>query len=188
MTGLSYFENAYSESADPWNLVSEYEQRKYTLTLASLPRQSYASAFEPGCSIGVLTGLLAQRCERIIATDGVAAPLQEVAGRAPSAEVGVGTIPADWPAGSFDLIVLSEVMYYLTAADRRHVLERARDSLLRSGHLLVVHWRHSFEEAECDGDVVHAEVTEFATEVGWSRLVHHVETDFRLEVFGCDAT
>lgn len=188
MTGSSYFESAYAGSVDPWNLVSAYEQRKYALTLASLPRQSYASAFEPGCSIGVLTGLLAQRCERIIATDGVAAPLREVARRAPSALVDVGTIPADWPAGSFDLIVLSEVMYYLTAADRRHVLERVRHSLLSGGHLLVVHWRHPFEEAECDGDVVHAEVAEFATEAGWSRLVHHVEANFRLEVFGDGAT
>ncbi len=188
MTGSSYFESAYAESSDPWNLVSDYEQRKYALTVASLPRSSYAAAFEPGCSIGVLTGLLAQRCERIVATDGTAAPLVEVARRAPSAEVGVGTIPDDWPAGSFDLVVLSEVMYYLTAADRRRVLERVDGSLPTGGHLLVVHWRHAFEEAECDGDVVHDEVARFAAEVGWSRLVEHVETDFRLEVLERAAT
>lgn len=188
MTGPAYFESAYAGAADPWNLVSGYEQRKYALTIASLPRQTYASVFEPGCSIGVLTGLLATRCDRIIATDGVAAPLAEVARRAPSAEIGVGTIPADWPPGSFDLVVLSEVMYYLTAADRRRVLDQARDSLLTGGHLLVVHWRHPFEEAECDGDVVHAEVGAFAAEAGWHRLVEHAETDFRLEVFERGAT
>lgn len=188
MTGPSYFERAYADAADPWNLVSDYEQRKYALTVASLPRPTYASAFEPGCSIGVLTGLLAPRCERIIATDGVAAPLVEVDRRAPSAETRVGTIPADWPAGSFDLIVLSEVMYYLPAAERQQVLERARDSLQRGGHLVVVHWRHPFEEAECEGDTVHAEVNQFAADAGWLRLVEHVETDFRLEVFERAAT
>lgn len=183
MTGLSYFESVYAESSDPWDLVSDYERRKYALTVASLPRNAYASAFEPGCSIGVLTGLLAPRCERILATDGVAAPLDQVARRAPSAEVGVGVIPGDWPDGSFDLVVLSEVMYYLTVDERRRVLERARDSMLPGGHLLVVHWRHPFEEAECEGDVVHAEIGEFAATAGWDRLVEHVEVDFRLEVF-----
>ncbi len=183
MTGPAYFESAYADAADPWDLVSDYEQRKYALTMASLPRQSYASAFEPGCSIGVLTGLLAQRCDRLVATDGVAAPLREAARRAPSADLAVGTIPTDWPAGSFDLVVVSEVLYYLTADDRRLVLERTRESLTAGGHLLVVHWRHPFEEAECNGDVVHAEVGGFAAEAGWTRLVEHVETDFRLEVF-----
>lgn len=188
MTGPEYFEDVYAASDDPWDLVSAYEQRKYALTVASLPRPSYASGFEPGCSIGVLTELLAQRCDRLLATDGARAPLAEAARRAPTAEVALASVPRDWPAGPFDLVVVSELLYYLPAEDRRRTLERIGDTLSTDGHLVAVHWRHPFEEAECDGDVVHAEVGRFATGARWSRIVEHVEPDFRLEVFERGAT
>ena len=52
----AYFDRMYSESVDPWQLQSRwYEQRKYAITLALLPYARYRHAFEPGCSIGVLT-------------------------------------------------------------------------------------------------------------------------------------
>ena len=60
----------YDESPDPWGFeTSWYERRKYALTLASLPRERYTSAYEPGCSIGVLTRLLADRCDSLLASD-----------------------------------------------------------------------------------------------------------------------
>ncbi len=50
----AYFDQMYAASADPWGFTSRwYEKRKYALTLAMLPRERYADAFEPGCSIGV---------------------------------------------------------------------------------------------------------------------------------------
>ena len=49
-----YFEGIYADGPDPWGFeTSEYERRKYDLTLAALPRRRYARALEPGCSIGV---------------------------------------------------------------------------------------------------------------------------------------
>ena len=61
-----YFEDVYNANDDPWNFASsEYEAAKYAATLAALPREKYASAFEIGCSIGVLTEKLAARCENL---------------------------------------------------------------------------------------------------------------------------
>ena len=52
----SYFDDMYAANRDPWSLASRwYEQRKYAVTLACLTRPRYRRAFEPGCSIGVLT-------------------------------------------------------------------------------------------------------------------------------------
>ena len=69
-TDRSYFDRVYHEDRDPWGFeTSAYERRKYALTVASLPKASYGSAFEPGCSIGVLTEMLAPRCEHLLATD-----------------------------------------------------------------------------------------------------------------------
>ena len=71
-----YFDRIYSESADPWQLGDRwYEQRKYAITLALLPYRRYRHAFEPGCSIGVLTEQLATRCDHVTSTDIASAAL-----------------------------------------------------------------------------------------------------------------
>ena len=60
-----YFRDMYAASPDPYGLAERwYEARKYALSLALLPRERYGAAFEPGCSIGVLTALLAPRCDQ----------------------------------------------------------------------------------------------------------------------------
>lgn len=185
MTARSYFDRMYEQSPDPWSLGRRaYEQRKYDITVASLPRARYARAFEPGCSVGLLTRLLAERCDEVVASDIVEQPLLTAARRAPSATFRVGGVPGDWPPGSFDLVVLSELLYYLPARERAETTGRARDSVQAGGHLVAVHWRHPFVEAECDGDQVHAELL---AERGWTVVVQHVERDFRLEVLERDA-
>lgn len=180
MTAHEYFEQMYEDSADPWSLSERiYERRKYDLTVASLPRQHYRRAFEPGCSIGMLTAKLATRCDDLIAIDSIAAPLAEAGRRAPDATFRVGTMPTDWPEGTFDLIVISELLYYLSAADRKATLDRAIESLELGGHLVAVHWRHNFEVATCNGDTVHEELL---ARPQWQPVVQHLERDFRLEV------
>ncbi|MCW2840151.1 MAG: SAM-dependent methyltransferase [Aeromicrobium sp.] len=182
MTAAEYFERLYAESADPWQLAErEYELRKYALTTASLPRRRYRRAFEPGCSIGVLTGFLASRCDELLATDPVAAPLARAREVVPDNHVRFeqGRVPDDWPPGEHDLIVLSELLYYLSAPERLEVAERVNRSLGPGGHLVLVHWRWPFEAATCTGDEAHADVRAV---VDATCVVEHVEADFRLEV------
>lgn len=113
-----YFDQMYSRSTDPWELATRwYEQRKYAITVALLPRQQYQHAFEPGCSIGVLTALLTQRCTRVTATDVAAAALENAsrrltkAGRSDQVTLLRRSMDEPWPPGPFDLVVLSEVGY-----------------------------------------------------------------------------
>ncbi len=182
MTDLLHFHDLYAASDDPWQLAERsYEQRKFDITIASLPRAHYASAFEPGCSIGVLTQRLAARCDRVLATD-PAAPLDQARLRVPDQHVSFerGSVPQDWPDGTFDLIVLSELLYYLDEDHRSDVLTRCLKALLPSGHLVLVHWRHAFDVAACTGDEAHDEV---AAHLDLQAIVSHLETDFRLDVF-----
>lgn len=182
MTSPDYFEQLYADAADPWLLAERhYETRKYDLTLAALPRRRYARAFEPGCSIGVLTRLLAGRCDELMATDPVGRPLEQARARVDAEHVtfALGRVPDDWPDGAFDLIVLSELLYYLSAAERMEVRAAAVASLAPDGHLVLVHWRHPFEVATCTGDVAHAEMR---MDDDLVVVVEHVEADFRLEV------
>ena len=57
----AYFDDMYAESPDPWGFRTRwYEERKFALTMAALPRRRYRRVFEPGCSVGMLTRLLAE--------------------------------------------------------------------------------------------------------------------------------
>ena len=110
----------YSESADPWQLQSRwYERRKYAITLALLPYARYRHAFEPGCSIGVLTELLARRCDRVTATDVSVVALDVThrrlvdAGCRERVTLLQASLDEPWPLTGCDLVVLSEVCYYL---------------------------------------------------------------------------
>ena len=183
MTEPGYFDDLYARTADPWGLsTSAYEARKYALTVAALPHERYQRCFEPGCAIGVLTALLATRCDELVAWDGAPRALEQARARVdePGVAFALGRVPASWPRGRFDLVVVSELLYFLGEADRAGVRDMVCESLLPDGHLVAVHWRHEFDEASTDGDAAHAELD--ATP-GLTNVLHAVETDFRLDVW-----
>jgi SAM-dependent methyltransferase len=179
-----YFCDLYESSADPWGLAERwYEARKYALAVALLPRERYRSAFEPGCSIGVLTAQLAPRCDRLLACDAVpdavAAARSRTAGL-PCVRVERRVIPGEWPPGSFDLIVLSEFLYYFDDADLGQVLGLGIGSLRPGGQILAVHWRHPAPDHPRTGDEVHEDL---AAHPGLARLVRYRDRDFTAEVY-----
>jgi SAM-dependent methyltransferase len=182
-TNRAYFEDIYRDSADPWDFeTSAYEQRKYLLTMDSLPRPRYRRAFEPGCSIGVLTELLAQRCDQLVASDMIPAALDAAKCRLRGAShVALENlvIPHDWPTGRFDLVVLSEIAYYFDQDDLETVLLCIVDSTEAGAHVIGVHWRGE-TDYPLSGDQAHEAIDEVAD---LARLIHHVEEDFVLGVW-----
>lgn len=180
MTDPAYFEHLYRTDPDPWLLDSApYEERKRELTLASLPRPQYRRAFEPACAAGQITRLLARRCDGVVAMDPVDLALERLGQRAlDRVDARLGAIPQDWPEGTFDLVVLSEVLYFLSPEDRALTARRTVESLTDDGQVLAVHWRHDFDEAASRPDDAHADLHA----AGLRGVVTHVERDFRLEV------
>ena len=182
--GTEYFDQMYAASSDPWGFGTRwYEARKYAISLALLPAERYGDAFEPGCSIGVLTEQLAPRCDRLLACDGAAAAVRQAAARTarrPNVRVQRLVIPALRPAGDFDLIVLSEFLYYFAGDDLARVLDRGTVALRPGGTLLAVHWRHPVADYPRTGDEVHQVL---AGQAGLTRLVEHREPDFLAEVY-----
>ena len=140
----SYFEALYVATPDPWDFAgSDYERGKYAATLAALPRPRYGRALEVGCSIGVLTALLAPRCDRLLSLDVAEGALAAARGRCgglPGVEFRCMAVPGEWPEGRFDLIMLSEVVYYLDRADVARLVARIEGALAPGGDLVLVHW------------------------------------------------
>ncbi|MFF4818882.1 SAM-dependent methyltransferase [Kitasatospora sp. NPDC001309] len=174
----------YAERDDPWQLADRwYEQRKYALTVAALPRPAYRSAFEPGCSVGVLSALLAGRCRALLSCDREDRALAQARARLahlPHVRVEHRLLPEDWPEEGFDLIVLSELLYYFTAADGAGLLDRAVRSLEPGGTLELVHWRRPVAAHARSADAVHQQAGGHPSLV---RIATHSEPDFLLDVF-----
>ena len=139
-----YFEALYAGSRDPWDFrSSSYERDKYAATLAILPQARYASALEVGCSIGVFTRRLAERCDAVLALDTSSTALAEAKRDcADLANVSFreAFVPQDFPAGTFDLVVLSEVLYFLSATDVGALAERSLEALTEDGEVVLCHW------------------------------------------------
>jgi SAM-dependent methyltransferase len=179
-----HFDNLYAASADPYGFTTRwYERRKYAVSLALLPREHYRDAFEPGCSIGVLTRMLAPRCGRLLSCDGAAAAVKQADERTSTLEnvrVEQRALPRDWPAGKFDLIVASELLYYFADEDLDQILGRVVAGLRPDGHLLAVHWRHEASNHPRTGDNVHEIL---AAHDGLARLAGYRDPDFLAEVY-----
>ncbi len=142
--GQSYFDAVYEADPDPWCFASSsYERDKYARTLAALDGRHYARALEVGCSIGVLTRKLADRCDSLVAIDISKKPLAEARRRsadAPWVHFTRIAAPTEWPDGRFDLILLSEVVYYLCRDEVAALAIRVCNSLVPGGDLVLVHW------------------------------------------------
>lgn len=179
-----YFDRMFAENDDPWAFRTRwYEQRKRDLTMATLTRQRYQRVFEPACANGELSVLLAQRCDAMVSMDFSADAVRLATERLKGfSDVAVlqGCLPGDWPGGEFDLIVLSEVAYYLSAQDLSALIDRAVASLSPSGSLLACHWLHPIDGCPLDGRQVHAMLDE---QLALHRVVRHEETDFLLELW-----
>ncbi|MFI5842527.1 class I SAM-dependent methyltransferase [Catenuloplanes sp. NPDC051500] len=183
-TPIDYFTRMYAGNDDPWDFENRwYDARKHALTAGVLPRRRYRSGFEPGCSTGRLTALLADRCDRLLAVDAVPAAAGTAADRLagqPQVTVGTARMPDEWPEGPFDLVVLSELGYYFARPELDVLLERVVGSLEDGGDLVAVHWRWPVEEHALRGDEVHAALAGMR---GLTRLSRLEEADFLLEVF-----
>jgi trans-aconitate methyltransferase len=181
---LDYFTGLYLAKEDPWDLaIKWHDQRKYAVTVASLPRERYRRCYEPGASVGLLTRLLAPRCDEILAVDCVPEAVRTAAENLrdlPHVQVEVAMLPADLPAGTFDLMVVGDLFYYLSAADFADLTAGLLDRLEPGGDLVSVHFRDQTNPDNYDGVHVNQALAETP---GLRRIIHHEDEWFVLDVF-----
>ncbi|WP_430592425.1 PIG-L family deacetylase [Humidisolicoccus flavus] len=183
-----YFDAVYEKNSDPWRLETRwYEERKRAATLAVLPKPRFSRALEIGCSVGMLTELLAERCDALLAIDLSERAVEQTRDRlAASAATRSGTTEVRQQEARlalqdarFDLIVFSEVGYYFTLPALTVLAEHIRDSLSQDGVLVACHWRHPVAEYPLSGDQVHEQLDG----LGLHRTVLHEERDFLLAAY-----
>jgi protein-L-isoaspartate O-methyltransferase len=154
-----YFEDLYNNNSDPWKYEhSDYEAEKYATTIAALDRPRYKNAFEIGGSIGVLTAMLAERCNSLLSIDVSETAQQQARKRCQNlnnVRFQIMQLPQEYPDEMFDLVVLSEVGYYFCWDDLHQVQKIIIDRLQFEGQLLLVHWTPKAASYPLTGDEVH---------------------------------
>lgn len=141
-----HFDAMYRADPDPWGyLSSPYELEKYARTLEACGPAPLGCVLELGAAAGVFSALLAPGCDRLTTIDfsptAVTIARERLAGHA-HVTVVEGSVPDAIPAGArFDVVVASEILYYLPDADFALALERLPGLLRDGGRLVAVHWR-----------------------------------------------
>ena len=138
------FDRLYARDPDPWRFeTSPYEQGKYADTLEQLGDRRFRDALELGCSIGVLSRRLAARCDRLLSLDIAEAALERArlhCAGLDQVRFSRATLPQDWPEGAFDLVVISEMLYFLAPDDIARLAKRCAAAALPECTILVVNW------------------------------------------------
>jgi cyclopropane fatty-acyl-phospholipid synthase-like methyltransferase len=185
--GPRHFQRIYEASKDPWNYQnSDYEKAKRDATIAALDGRRFRSGLEVGCSIGELTHRLADHCDQLLGVDFVDDALTQ-------ARVNCGNqawvsfrnvqVPLKWPKGQFDLIVLSEMLYFLSFEDSLSLVSLCKRCLTADGVILLVNWLDKSPDDPCSGNAAAARFIESGRDwsrVGFSRRTERYRLD-RLE-------
>lgn len=155
----AFFEAKYQDNPDPWNFSSDaYELGRYDAIIRAISHRHYRRAFEPGCSIGVLTERLAAYCDAIDAVDFSPTAVAQAQARCdhlPHVEVCCVALPDGTPTNDFDLLVLSEIGYYFAPQVWQRISSTLIDSISQGGIVLAAHWLGHSQDHCMSGDEVH---------------------------------
>jgi trans-aconitate methyltransferase len=167
----------YAATDDPWNFrAAPAEAARMDALAAALPRPRYRSALELGCGNGELARRLAPRCAAYAGLDAVPAALAAARRAVPGARFVQGFLPCDLPQGDHDLVVLSEILYFLDAASLRWLAGRLDRDHPRAD-LAVSTWLgptgHALSGAEALA--AFAAATPRARAVAWEGPGHRVD-------------
>jgi hypothetical protein len=166
------FEARYRADPDPWGYTYlPYEREKYAATLAACGSGPFARALELGGSIGVFSAMLAPGCRRLVTIDGAPTAVRDARRRLaehPQVEPILGKIPQAIPDESYDLVLASEVLYYMVLDQLWATIEALAQRTRSGARLVAVHWRPPGAERPLTADTVHATLRALP----WLRSLH----------------
>lgn len=155
-----HFEARFRADPDPWDVAtSPYEREKYDRTLDACGPGPFARALELGAGNGVLSARLADRCAALCTVDFSATAVELARERLAAREhvtVLEGTVPDDLPRdGTFDLVIASEILYYLPEDAFRRTLDLLPRLMRPGARLVAVHWAGQAPDLQRSAEATH---------------------------------
>jgi SAM-dependent methyltransferase len=150
-------EEQYRAASDPWGTLTDpYEIEKRERTLRACGDGPFGAVCDLGAGLGLISAALAPRCARLVAIDGAptaAAQARRRLAAFPHAEVREGLLPEALPDAACDLVVASEILYYLDDAAFAATLAWLGE---RAARVVAVHWLGAAEDLARSADDVGA--------------------------------
>jgi SAM-dependent methyltransferase len=193
-----YFEMTFTLVPDPWQHTSPSQQTKYEQTLKLLPFTPLMQVLELGCGEGYLTVPLAARADNLIAADISQLALRRAAKSCATHQLENVSfqrldLTLDPLPDNCDLIVCSEVLYYVSGQVALEAVARKLIAALKpGGYLLTSHYlrvdsepdRTSFDWLLPFGAVL---IGKTLTSTGTLQLVKEIRAPrYRIQLFQCD--
>lgn len=164
----SAFDDLYREMPDPFGTTLpqyRYQHLKYERILSLLPARRFERVLDVGCGLGVLSRLLSERADNVLGVDVAVSALEHARTLLPAAphilyQAADVTDLAASLTDTFDLIVVADVLYYLSPLPTT-LLESIRDSMEKllapNGVVLLAnHTFFGFDAASKETERIHA--------------------------------
>lgn len=138
------FFDHFFDDGDPFGFDLNPEERlKFDRTLEVCGEGPLGRVLELGCAVGSFTEILAPRATDVLALDVSQAAVDQVARRLqdhPNVRARAMTIPAEFPDETFDLVVASDVLYYLSVEELKRCVDRIEAALSDGAAFVAVHY------------------------------------------------
>lgn len=178
------FDELFKESADPWDYdVAPYEQVRFARTIAALDGRHFRRGLEVACAAGSLTEMIAPHCEHLLAVDASRAALTHAKRRLapwPNVDVRLARMPEQLPEGRFDLIMLSDMLYYLGLRGLQTFLAMLIDRAESGAMIVLVNYLGPMAIA-LNGEKAAEAAIALARLRGWRLTLHERNDTMRLD-------
>jgi 2-polyprenyl-3-methyl-5-hydroxy-6-metoxy-1,4-benzoquinol methylase len=145
------FEQKFLANIDPWNYTtSAFERYKRDVLLRACGCRTFGRGLELACAIGMTSRCLAQRCLRLLAVDSSLTALAEAKRRTRDSEritFRQALLPNETPRGPFDLIIASEIAYYIDQHALYQLLRKLEMALSPNGRIVFLNHTRQFDDA-----------------------------------------
>jgi cyclopropane fatty-acyl-phospholipid synthase-like methyltransferase len=184
---LSGFADKFAGDPDPWSTWTDPDEAlKRDAILHALPAGRVGRMLELGAGNGSNSKALAGRALRLDATEataeGTTLVAEAVAWRGRRARAATLVVPAPPPRGTYDVIVVAELLYYLSLRDLHALARQVRRGLRANGTLVLAHHRITFYDFAQRAEHIHAHFLN-ATGMAWTCRV--VRQNRRWSVLAC---
>ena len=180
------FDALFLGSDDPWDTWADRDERNKRASLLRACGHVRGRALELGCGNGSNTAMLQNRALRLLAVDGAASAVSVTRNNITSDKVSVqlAILPRELPRQTFDLVVIAEILYYLTPREIECLASAL--SFGTGSRLVLAHHHVNFSDTSSHPATVHSRlITALGRAV--KQVYVHRTAHWRVEAFDVGA-